>query len=275
VSRKDSADRHYFTMIGFCCLNGSVGCLVPHPLEPMGRRRLAPIAKCGSPHSFQAAGWYSFVCELLAATGRIAVRPNGGEMARGRAKLVYSLFSRIKFEMRTFYFAIVATALLIGRAFAGAAFLCLMLVATSSVCFAQSVMPTGTRQLNLAKSKFAGPALKSITEYNEGERQNRTITIVKIDAAGNPFGLLYSEAAEDGEPHPVTGSPTTPAYDALSATPIDAYSLNMSRIKAAKVIQTGTVVVSRGGKSPLIPSRKPAGMGSGLKTFLFLISRRS
>jgi hypothetical protein len=133
-------------------------------------------------------------------------------------------------------------------AFAGTAFLCLMLVATSSVCFAQSVMPTGTWQLNLAKSKFAGPALKSTTEYIEGEGQNRKITIVGIDAAGNPFNLLYSEAAEDGKPHPVTGSPTPP-YDALSATPIDAYTLNMSRIRAGKVIQTGTVVVSRDGKS--------------------------
>jgi hypothetical protein len=87
----------------------------------------------------------------------------------------------------------------------------LMLVATSSVCSAQSVMPTGTWQLNLAKSKFAGPALKSTTEYIEGEGQNRKITIVGIDAAGTPFSLLYSEAAEDGKPHPVTGSPT-PAY---------------------------------------------------------------
>jgi hypothetical protein len=123
-----------------------------------------------------------------------------------------------------------------------------MLVATSSVCFAQSVMPTGTWQLNLARSKFAGPAPKSTTEYIEGEGQNRKITVVGIDAAGDPFSVIYSEAAEDGKPHPVTGSPA-PAYDAASATPIDAYTVNISRIKAEKVIQTATVVVSRDGKS--------------------------
>jgi hypothetical protein len=134
------------------------------------------------------------------------------------------------------------------RAFAGAAFLGSALVGTSSVCFAQSVMPTGTWQLNVAKSKFVGPAPKSTTEYIEGEGQNRRITIVGIDTAGNPFSVIYSEAAEDGKPHPVTGSPA-PSYDALSFTPIDAYTINISRTKAGKVIQTGTVVVSRDGKS--------------------------
>jgi hypothetical protein len=167
------------------------------------------IAKCGTRHSpFQAVfDILSFVCELLAATGRIAV-PRSGPW---RAQLIHSLFSGRKSAMKRFSFAIVATALLNRRAFAGTAFLGLMLVATSSVCSAQSVMPTGTWQLNLAKSKFAGPALKSTTEYIEGEGQNRKITIVGIDAAGTPFSLLYSEAAEDGKPHPVTGSPT-PAY---------------------------------------------------------------
>jgi hypothetical protein len=123
-----------------------------------------------------------------------------------------------------------------------------MLVATPSVCFAQSVLPTGTWRLNLAQSKFAGPALKSTTEYIEGEGLNRKITVVGIDAEGNPFSIIYLEAAEDGKPHPVTGSPT-PAYDAGSATPIDAYTVDISRIKAGKVTQTATIVVSRDGKS--------------------------
>ena len=56
--------------------------------------------------------------------------------------------------------------------------------------FAQSDPLLGTWQLNLAKSKYSGPAPKSGTVYFQAEGQNRKGTAVGIDAAGNPTVLV-------------------------------------------------------------------------------------
>jgi hypothetical protein len=54
-----------------------------------------------------------------------------------------------------------------------------------------------------------------------------------------------SEALQhgDGMPHPVTGNSN---YDASAYTRVDAYTINISRMKAGKVVGT-TTVVSRDG----------------------------
>jgi hypothetical protein len=51
---------------------------------------------------------------------------------------------------------------------------------------------------------------------------------------------------EDGQPHPSTASPD---FDASTYTRVDAYTLNISRTKAGKVVATGTIVTSRDGKT--------------------------
>jgi hypothetical protein len=50
----------------------------------------------------------------------------------------------------------------------------------------------------------------------------------------------------DGKPYPTTGSP---AYDANALTRADAHTVNVSRTKAGKVVQTGIGVVSQDGKT--------------------------
>jgi hypothetical protein len=107
--------------------------------------------------------------------------------------------------------------------------------------FAQTnVVPSGIFQLNIAKSKFPGAPLKSQTAYFEGQKA----TVVGIDAQGNPRSAVF-EVVEDGKPHPVTGFP---AYDASTYTRVDAHTINYTRMKDGKVVQTGTAVTSPDGK---------------------------
>jgi hypothetical protein len=111
--------------------------------------------------------------------------------------------------------------------------------------FAQTnVTPSGIFQLNVAKSKFPGAALKSQTVYFDGERQR--VVVVGIDAQGNARTIAYEEPVVDGKPHPVTGFPL---YDSASATRVDAHTFNVTRFKGGKVVQTGNNVISSDGKT--------------------------
>jgi hypothetical protein len=75
--------------------------------------------------------------------------------------------------------------------------------------------------------------------------QNRkSIATLGIDAAGKPIWLVFEQVIEDGKPHPVTGSR---AYDASIYTRVDDYTIEFSRMKAGKVVQTGTSRLSRDG----------------------------
>jgi hypothetical protein len=107
--------------------------------------------------------------------------------------------------------------------------------------FAQDAQPTGIFQLNLTKSKFPGAPLKSQTIYFEGQKA----TTVGIDAQGNARAVVF-EVVEDGKPHPVTGFP---AYNASTYTRVDAHTVNFTRLKDEKVVQTGTTVLSSDGKT--------------------------
>ena len=132
---------------------------------------------------------------------------------------------------------------LLGLAFAG----------SPQVALAQSDPLDGIWQVNLAKSKLAGPfaGWKSMTLYLHGEGQNRRDTVVAIDPQGNPFsGVLVH--IYDGQPHPSTGSPD---FDASAYTRVDAHTINYSRTKAGKVVSTGTIAVSQDGKSQTITDK--------------------
>lgn len=120
------------------------------------------------------------------------------------------------------------------------------IAALPSVGFAQSVLPSGLWQLNVAKSKYSpGPPPKSTTVNIQGEGQNRKATLVGINAAGNPFVAVFPDVL-DGQPHPVTGNPN---FDATADTRVDDHTFNFSRIKAGKVVASGTAAVSQDGKT--------------------------
>jgi len=127
------------------------------------------------------------------------------------------------------------------------ALLSLVACAFPQASYAQSDSMSGLWQVNVAKSKYdPGPPPKSQTVYFQGEGQNRKVTIVGITATGNPQLATFTEFVEDGKPHPVTG---LAGIDAQAYTRVDARTLNVSRLKDGKVIQTGTWVVSPDGKA--------------------------
>jgi hypothetical protein len=113
---------------------------------------------------------------------------------------------------------------------------------------AQSDPLTGLWQLNVAKSKYSpGPGPKSQTLNIQGEGQNRKLTAVGINAAGNAAQVVvFSELVEDGNPHPVTGLAVA---DANTYTRVDAHTIKVTRLKDGKVVQTATWVVSQDGKT--------------------------
>ena len=131
--------------------------------------------------------------------------------------------------------------LLTGRTLLG-----LVIAALPQVSSAQIVLPNGIFQLNLAKSKYSpGPAPKSQTLSVQGEGPNLRVTLVGIDAEGNQIAIVFMHV-EDGQLHPITGAP---GYDAQSITRVDAYTFSLTRVKAGKVVQTATGLVSPDGKT--------------------------
>jgi hypothetical protein len=112
--------------------------------------------------------------------------------------------------------------------------------------FAQSDPFPVLWQLNLAKSKYSPDAPpKSGTVYTQAEGQNHKLAFVGIDAQGNPTSgaVMWTY---DGMFLPVTRNPN---YDAVTYTRVNAYTLNNSRTKAGKAVQTQTVVLSPDGKT--------------------------
>jgi hypothetical protein len=127
----------------------------------------------------------------------------------------------------------------------GTTLLGLAIAASSQASFAQSDPFTGLWQINLAKAKLGQPP-KSQTVNIQGEGQNRKVTVVGVTAQGNPQAFVFAEVVEDGKPHPVTGNG---AIDAQAYTRGDVRTINVSRLKDGKVVQTGTWVVSPDGKT--------------------------
>jgi hypothetical protein len=113
---------------------------------------------------------------------------------------------------------------------------------------AQSDPLAGLWQLNVANSKYSpGPGPKSQTINIQGDGQNRKLTGVGINAAGNAAQVfVFSELVEDGKPHPITGIDEA---DANTYTRVDAHTIKVTRLKDGKVVQTATWVVSQDGKT--------------------------
>jgi hypothetical protein len=110
---------------------------------------------------------------------------------------------------------------------------------------AQSNPLVGTWKINLEKSKYSpGPAPKSATLKYQAEGQNLKRTNEGTDAAGKPTNNEWVNIF-DGQPHPSPG----PGYDASAYTKIDPNTFHFTRLKAAKIVQSGFGVLSRDGKT--------------------------
>ena len=104
----------------------------------------------------------------------------------------------------------------------------------------------GTWALNVAKSKYTpGPPPKSQTVVWEAAGQGVKITAKGMDANGKPTTTSYAPNY-DGKDYPVTGNPD---WDATSLKRVDPRTLEVTRKKGGKVVQTGTIVISSDGKT--------------------------
>jgi hypothetical protein len=113
--------------------------------------------------------------------------------------------------------------------------------------FAQSSPQIGTWKLNLQKSEYIpGPAPRSQTLNITQDGQNIRDTVQTIDAQGNVRTAVVMHVY-DGQAHPATGNPD---IDATAITQVDAnFSLIASRLKAGKLVQVATFVISQDGKT--------------------------
>ena len=116
---------------------------------------------------------------------------------------------------------------------------------------AQPDTHVGTWVLNVAKSKYnPGPPPKEQTTIMEAAGNGIKVTTKGVDAAGKPTSASYT-ANFDGKDNPVTGNPD---WDMTSIKRVNANTLEFTRKKAGKVVQTATSVISSDGKTRTITS---------------------
>ena len=126
-----------------------------------------------------------------------------------------------------------------------------LVVLASHAGFAQDDPLVGTWVLNVAKSKYTpGPPPKEQTTIFEAAGQGLKVTTKGTDSAGKPTMTTYT-ANYDGKDYPVTGNPD---WDMVSLKRINANTVEFTRKRAGKVVQTATSLVSKDGKTRTITS---------------------
>lgn len=112
---------------------------------------------------------------------------------------------------------------------------------------AQSKDPfVGTWRLNVAKSKYTGPAPKSIVSTYEAAGQGYKVS-VKNEPASGPVQQYSYTSNLDGKDVPVTGN--NPNADMIAVKRIDANTLEVVNKKGGKTTTTQRNVVSADGKT--------------------------
>jgi hypothetical protein len=111
---------------------------------------------------------------------------------------------------------------------------------------AQTNPLVGTWKMNVARSTFnPGPAWRSFTLNYEATAQGMRNNVEGVDGNGAPVRGTFI-IIEDGKAHPVTG---VADFDASTFKRIDAYTVDLSRMKGGRVVGTGTRFLSREGRT--------------------------
>jgi len=103
----------------------------------------------------------------------------------------------------------------------------------------------GTWKLNEAKSKFSPGSTRNQTVVYEAAGDQVKVTVDGIDGNGQPTHNEWT-GKFDGKYYAVTGDATS---DMRSYRRVNSRTLALSAKKASKVVLTGTITVSRNGKT--------------------------
>jgi hypothetical protein len=126
---------------------------------------------------------------------------------------------------------------------------------------AQGDPHVGTWVLNVAKSNYTpGPVPKAQTSVYAAAGEGLKVTTSATSADGKPtkgeFSIVF-----DGKDHPATN----PDWDTVSSKRVDSHTIEFTRKKAGKVVQTATSVVSKDGKTRTVTSTGVNAQGQKLK----------
>src|SRR5262245_46384178 len=119
-------------------------------------------------------------------------------------------------------------------------------IVSAHTASAQTDPHIGTWVLNVAKSKYTpGPAPKEQTSVYAMAGQGIKVSTKAVSADGKPTATEFT-AMFDGKDHPVTGNAD---YDATMMKRVDSHTIEFTRKKAGKAVQTATSAVSKDGKT--------------------------
>lgn len=128
---------------------------------------------------------------------------------------------------------------------------------------AQSDPHVGTWILNVAKSNYTpGPGPKAQTSVYAAAGEGLKVTTTGTSADGKPTKAEFT-IVFDGKDHPATGNPD---WDAVSSKRVDSHTIEFTRKKDGKVVQTATSVVSKDGKTRTITATGVNAQGQKTKT---------
>ena len=128
----------------------------------------------------------------------------------------------------------------------------------SNVVSAQADPHIGTWALNVAKSKYTpGPAPKEQTSVYAMAGQGIKVSTKAVGADGKPTMTEFT-AMFDGKGHPVTGNAD---YDATMMKRVDGQTIEFTRKKGGKMMQTATSAVSKDGKTRTVTTTGMNGQG--------------
>ena len=130
-----------------------------------------------------------------------------------------------------------------------AAAVSIAITAMPATAAAQADPHSGTWVLNVAKSKYTpGPPPKEQSSVYAVDAKSVKVATKGTSADGKPTTTDFT-AAFDGKDHPVKGNAD---WDATAVRRIDSHTIEFTRKRAGKVVQTATSVVSKDGKTRTI-----------------------
>jgi hypothetical protein len=128
---------------------------------------------------------------------------------------------------------------------------------------AQSNPWLGMWKLNLAKSTYPPGQVPRSSTYNfQAAGANLTNTVETVDAAGGSLRTVNPHIY-DGQVHPITGNPDV---DTRMYSRVDANTVISASMKAGKLVQVTTIVLSQDGRTITTTQRGANAKGQHLNS---------